>query len=274
MHGAMTMEGLDTDCKTVTVMPAHPENGREIRGAGTHEQRWQEWGMLNNLPRLPLEDLLAPDGRVWVIAPHPDDEVLACGGFLRALSRMGREVRVVAVTDGAASHPQSGMWTPLSLARERARESRRALDRLGLPHVPLLRLGMDDGRITRQANRLLAYLDARLRPADLVLATWVMDGHPDHEAVGAVARDAAMKKGARLLQMPVWMWHWASPADIRVPWNKARRFSLSAGDLQAKSAAVACYNSQLEPDPSTGNPAIVSATALQRLLRREEVFFL
>ena len=35
-----------------------------------------------------------------IIAPHPDDEVLGCGGTIRKLSEMGEEVYVLIVTRG------------------------------------------------------------------------------------------------------------------------------------------------------------------------------
>ena len=39
-------------------------------------------------------------GRVAVIAPHPDDEVLGCGGTIARLAAAGRQVDVVTVTRG------------------------------------------------------------------------------------------------------------------------------------------------------------------------------
>ena len=41
-------------------------------------------------------------GRVVVFAPHPDDEVLGCGGALADLLDRGARLDVVLVTDGAA----------------------------------------------------------------------------------------------------------------------------------------------------------------------------
>ncbi len=43
-----------------------------------------------------------------VVAPHPDDETLGCGVLIAAKRRLGAEVAVVFLTDGAASHPQFG----------------------------------------------------------------------------------------------------------------------------------------------------------------------
>ncbi|TMQ65865.1 MAG: hypothetical protein E6K78_07050, partial [Candidatus Eisenbacteria bacterium] len=43
---------------------------------------------------------LGANDRVMVIAPHPDDESLACAGLLQASARAAARVRVVFLTDG------------------------------------------------------------------------------------------------------------------------------------------------------------------------------
>ncbi|MET0963620.1 MAG: PIG-L deacetylase family protein [Noviherbaspirillum sp.] len=247
--------------------------GREIRGAGTAEASWQSWAGLRNLPSIDLGQLAPPGRRILVLAPHPDDELLGCGGLIRLLAGLGREVQVVAVTDGGASHPGSARWPSALLMQERARESAEALRRLGAPGVPLLRLGLDDGQLTAQMPRLVEMLDQLVAPGDLLVATWRRDGHPDHEAVGAAAACLAGRHGLRLLEMPVWMWHWAEAGDRRVPWERACRLRLDEASHAAKQDAALAYRSQLEPDPSTGRDAIVPASALARVLRNEEVYF-
>ena len=246
---------------------------RRIRGAGTAETDWQSWPGLLAIPLVEAGQLLPAGSRAFVLAPHPDDELLGCGGLVRLLAGMGRDVQVLAVTDGGASHPGSSRWPAELLRRERARESADALRRLGVPDVPLLRLGLDDGQVAAQARRLQSALDLLLRPGDVLIATCRFDGHPDHEAVGEVAAQAASRHRASLVEMPVWMWHWAAPGDARVPWHRACRLRLDQATQQAKADAAQAFRSQLEPDPSTGRDAIVPPTALARVLRDEEIYF-
>ncbi|WP_287171998.1 PIG-L family deacetylase [Mesorhizobium sp.] len=40
-----------------------------------------------------------------IVAPHPDDEMLGCGGVAAKKIASGAKVRLVFVTDGAASRP-------------------------------------------------------------------------------------------------------------------------------------------------------------------------
>jgi len=247
--------------------------GREIRGPGTDELRWQSWDGLRRLPQASAGELVPAGSRALVLAPHPDDELLGCGGLIRQLVALRREVIVLAVTDGAASHPHSTLWPAARLARERPRESLRALRRLGAGSVRVERLGLDDGRIGEQAQRLDAALDRIVLGTDVLVSTWRLDGHPDHEASGRAAAQAAARHGAALLEMPVWMWHWAAAGDTRVPWERACRLGLDDDSHAAKCAAVEAYRSQLSPDPTTGSGPVVAPGALARLMRREEVYF-
>ena len=68
---------------------------------GTAEEAWDEWAGLQHLP--------AADPLDWpsvvIVAAHPDDEVLGAGGTMAMLAAAGARLRLVAVTDGEASHP-------------------------------------------------------------------------------------------------------------------------------------------------------------------------
>ena len=85
-------------------------NSRRIVGEGTPAREWMAWAGLEALPWVEPEALVPEGGRAVIVAPHPDDEVLGTGGLLARLGRLGRELRLVAVTDGTASHPSSSCW--------------------------------------------------------------------------------------------------------------------------------------------------------------------
>jgi hypothetical protein len=50
---------------------------------------------------------LLPNERILIIAPHPDDEVLACGGLIQQALALGDSVWVVYVTAGDGSWPSA-----------------------------------------------------------------------------------------------------------------------------------------------------------------------
>ncbi|OEZ64651.1 1D-myo-inositol 2-acetamido-2-deoxy-alpha-D-glucopyranoside deacetylase [Janthinobacterium sp. HH103] len=249
-------------------------HARRIEGCGTPDHVWQSWPGLNELPAISAHALVPLGARAVIVAPHPDDEILACGGLLQLLAAQGSELLFVAVTDGDASHPGSPLWPQERLRQVRPQESALALQALGLALPAWLRLHLPDGGVAGRTPQLSATLAAQLRPGDIVFTTWRLDGHPDHEACGWACASACSASGATLVEMPVWGWHWAVPGDARVPWHRARRLPLPAPLLQRKRAALRCFASQMQDDPSTGSPAIVAGDALQRLLHAWEVYFL
>jgi LmbE family N-acetylglucosaminyl deacetylase len=256
-----------------TAENAAAEDGdRLIAGQGTPEAVWQAWDGIGRLPSREAGSLVPPGCRVVVLSPHPDDEVLGCGGVLATLAAMDREILVVGVTDGDASHPQSKTWTPQTLAEARRDESAAGLQMLGID-TPSLRLGFDDGTLQLHGDELIAALNKVVQPNDVVFAPWRLDGHPDHEAVGDAASIVCERIGARLIEMPIWMWHWAAPDDARVPWSDALRIGFNPGVRQLKQAAIACHRSQLVADDAAGTPPVLADWALARWMRSFEVFF-
>lgn len=239
-----------------------------ITGVGTPAAHWRDWPALHRLPSF----VLPAAGRVVVVAPHPDDEVLGAGGAMALLARAGVPVELVAVTDGEASHPGSVAVTPAGLAARRVEESAAALGCLGLAGLPVHRLRQPDGAIEEAA--LGAALAARLTSADCCLAPWWGDGHPDHDAVGRAAVDACRRTGARLACYPVWLWHWAVPADPRVPWGQLRRLVLPPPVAAAKGRAITAFTSQLEPlGPAPADAAVLPPHVVARFVAGAEWMF-
>ncbi|MGN8083817.1 MULTISPECIES: PIG-L deacetylase family protein [Variovorax] len=250
-----------------------------IRGEGTTEAEWNGWPGLAQLPSIDARTLVPRGARAVVVAPHPDDEVLSVGGLLAQLNDEGdggdggARVAVIAVTDGTASHPGSTEWPVERLAMQRPRESRLALRRLGLSIEPV-RLGLPDGGLAPLRGTLAARLVSLLRPRDVVFTTWRGDGHPDHEATGQACALAAASAGARLVEVPVWGWHWARPGDARMPWQHAVRLDLDEDAVRRKRAAVQAFASQMRSDASTGAGPVLRATTIARAQRAYEVMFL
>lgn len=245
---------------------------RLIQGEGTPEAVWQSWGLLASCPTMELAPLVPPGSRAVFVAPHPDDEVLAAGGILSTLASWQREILVVAVTDGGASHPHLGADAARGLEALRRRESAEGLRRLGIQGHVEQRLGVPDGGVALQTDALRDHLAAQFRPGDVVFCTWRLDGHPDHEAVGRATAAAAMHRGCKLVEMPVWTWHWARPGDARVPWHRLRSVLLAPDLRIRKRVAIHAHRSQLECGPD-GRPPVLPPWALARLVRSREYYF-
>lgn len=245
---------------------------RFIAGRGTPESQWQPWLAQRGLAAAPVGELLSGLRRAVIVAPHPDDEILGSAAVLRHCTDLAMPCLVVCVTDGGASHPGSTLWPRHRLIRARRQESEQALALLA-PGACVARLDLPDGEVNGHAPRLQAWLERMLEPSDALLCTWREDGHPDHEASGQACAAAASRIGCRLFELPIWAWHWAVPQDPRVPWHRAAAMPLAPEVLALKRQALACFQSQLLPDPSTGKDAILPAWATRRLLRPFEVVF-
>jgi LmbE family N-acetylglucosaminyl deacetylase len=177
--------------------------------------------------------LAPPRGRVAVVAPHPDDESIGCGGVIALHRRQGDEVHLIVVTDGDAGDPERRFPRDGYVERRRE-ECRRAATLLGA--APPVFLGFGDQRL-EHAPRLRAELRRALdavRP-DVVYHPAVAELHPDHHVAGAATLlvTGGLKTVVRSFAYEIW-----APLvpthviDVSPVWD-------------VKHSAVACYASQL-----------------------------
>ncbi len=239
---------------------------RRIFGTGTPEQDWSRWPGWTSGRQLSVSQLLPAGARLVVVAPHPDDETLAAGGLIHDATVAGRQVVIVAVTAGEASHPGSDRWP--GLAAQRRDERAAALAELGVQEPLVYELGVPDGGVLAQLDKVISALRSIVVPSDVLIGPWRFDGHPDHEATAEAVRACA----GIGYEAPIWGWHWAGPDAGHLPLD-GRLLPLSQQAWLAKKRAVGCFTSQLEADPSTGAEPILPEWALPRWLRRTEVFF-
>lgn len=170
--------------------------------------------------------------RVLVIAPHPDDEVLATGGVIQEHLRKGHSVKVILVTCGDGQ--RRGLLLPpkhfLRLGERRYRESLQALQLLGVHEKRIIALGYPDRSLAhlwaeRSQLHISRYTKARAVPyewayrpgapytyeallADLteiltrehpaaIYLPHPRDRHSDHHAVYLFTRAAVHESGLR-----------------------------------------------------------------------------
>jgi LmbE family N-acetylglucosaminyl deacetylase len=239
---------------------------RSIADGGTASATWTAWDQ-----RFPPLEVEACPGLV-LVAPHPDDETLGLGVTAALLSARGVDVQVVSVTDGGAAYPALDTERRSTLEKIRRAELRRATRLLGLAE-PIC-LALPDGEIADHEELLaseLAAIISRFPTGTWCAATWRGDGHPDHEAVGRAAAVAARRTETLFVEYPVWMWHWATPADPAVPWHRARAVPLTFAAVDTKRQAAQCFHSQL--DSTADRPAVLPPFVLQRLMTVGEVVF-
>jgi len=135
---------------------------------------------------IPFEPQDLRGERLLVLAPHPDDEVIGCGGLLALHLREGRKVHVAVATDGA----QAGD------AAQREAESRAALALLGDVTIEFLRF--PDRKLSgeRELDDRISAILREWKP-DLIAVPSPLEIHPDHIALSRafcdlIARDASL----------------------------------------------------------------------------------
>jgi LmbE family N-acetylglucosaminyl deacetylase len=117
--------------------------------------------------------------KVLVLSPHPDDDVIGCGGALLRHARARDEITVVFLTSGELGLKR----LPAAEARTvREAEARAAAEILGVSQVEFLRrpdwgVAYD---VRGAASAMLPLLSSS--PPDLCYCPHALDAHPDHQA--------------------------------------------------------------------------------------------
>ena len=125
--------------------------------------------------------------KVLVLAAHPDDEVVGCGGLVALLADSGAEIDVCFATDGDATTGVDA--TSEQIAGLRRAEAEASCEILGTR--PPRFLHHPDGRLAEHLGVLrsqIRQLVDDLQP-EVVIAPWELDGHADHRAVAAAVPD-------------------------------------------------------------------------------------
>jgi LmbE family N-acetylglucosaminyl deacetylase len=161
------------------------------------------------LPFASLDQLFGRRGLV-VVAPHPDDESLGCGGLVATAVAERRPIRIVIVSDGTGSHPNSRTWPAPRLRDLREAEARQAMQELGGDPDHLIFLRLPDRFVPARGAAAETATDAIVRAACSIDAaglfvTWRHDPHGDHQAAFALAHAAQRRlPEVRLYEYSVW----------------------------------------------------------------------
>jgi LmbE family N-acetylglucosaminyl deacetylase len=235
---------------------------------------------------------------ILVFAPHPDDEVIGCGGVIQKALAAGERVRVVFTTSGDG-YPKAASAlfekaAPLltaddfvRLGETRQREAIAAARVLKLDESSLVFLGYPDGsmakepatyqRAAAQADFTSALRDSR---PSRVYVTDGADEHADHRVTYDLVREAAAATGfsGQLLTFIVHSGDLAWPGagalfetrtsnrityPTGVSWPPPIRVSLTGAERETKLRALKCHASQWAVD----------GEYLGRFVKSEEIFW-
>lgn len=124
--------------------------------------------------------------RLLILVAHPDDAEIHGGGLATIYRNLGRPVKIVSVTNGAAGHHE---LAPEKLVPIRKAEAANAGAVIGASYETW---DFPDGSLEPNLKvRSRIIREIREFQPDLVLTHRTCDYHPDHRAVGQCVQDAS-----------------------------------------------------------------------------------
>lgn len=205
---------------------------------------------------------LAYLGKVLVIAPHPDDEILGCGGTMARILAEGGNVEVAIVTKG--QQPQF----PVEMVEGIRAETKAAHKLLGLATTHYLDLPAAalDRMSATELNGALAGLVQGTQP-DTLFLPFIGDIHTDHQLTFLAAMVAARPRHERAprriyayetLSETNWYAPGITPAFI------PNVFIDISETLERKLDAFRCFESQVREFPDERSIEAIRALAIMR----------
>ena len=190
---------------------------------------------------------------VLVVAPHPDDETLGCGGAIALLRAAGCTVQVLVMSDGTLSHPRSIKYPAPRLRALREGETLEALSVLGVKQTETSFFRFQDGSVPSSessefqeaVNRCHKFIQT-LNPKTIFLP-WRFDPHPDHRSTWQLIRAAValLDYLPRVIEYPIWDWD-ATQRGNELDRGHFSGWRLDIGSvLKLKQDAIAAYRSQI-----------------------------
>jgi len=201
-------------------------------------------------------------GRVLVIAPHPDDEVLGCGGVIARHASLGDEVSVLIVTKGV---PEIFPPDQVQLLREEVRAAHQLLrvPRVDFLDFPAPRL---DTVPAQQLADAIAQVMQSISP-EVVYLPHHGDLHADHRSVHHAALVATRPRNGTSIRKLVCYetlseTEWAPPVGDQV--FAPNLFVDISAYLDTKLEAMRSYCSQLRDPPHPRSLRAIEALARLR----------
>lgn len=206
-----------------------------------------------------------------IIAPHADDEVLGCGGFIWKQTNEKKRVDVVVVALGGIHHPH------LSVAatyEQRYRELERSCGILGCQIAGVLFPNMDMRLDTVAMVDLVSKLDEYILAGnyDTVLLPYPSLNH-DHKTVFNAAWSALRphhKQTVKTVALYEYGYVQHQPTHCLSPSGGKIYHPLTKEAYRAKLEALRCYSSQLRPAPSPTSENVVEALAKFRAIECQQ----
>jgi len=168
--------------------------------------------------------------KILIVAPHPDDEALGCGGLISSLVSEGKEVQILFLSSGESAHSACCNVESEVIISIREKSALNAGSVLGIPSSNINFLKLSDGSIPNKynkahedaANKLYQYITAW--DPDSIFCPHPLDIMPDHISSAEIVRSAVDKLTHKptIYYYCIWFWIYA-PIHLfmRLDWNRS-----------------------------------------------------
>jgi len=202
---------------------------------------------------------------VLVVAAHPDDEILGCGGTMTRLAREGHEVRIAILAEGISSryaHREDADQQQLQHLHARAQQ---AANKVGAKELVLCKL--PDNRLDTvpllDVVKTVEDLVARFRP-EIIYTHHPGDLNVDHGVIHRAVLTATRPMTGQSVR-DVYAFEVPSSTEWAFqrlePLFRPNVFVDIADSLETKIAALACYDTETRKFPHPRSPEALRAIA-------------
>ena len=197
---------------------------------------------------------------VLVIAPHPDDEVLGCGGTIARFVNEENEVHIIIVTKGTED------LFPQSLIEEGRNEAKKASEYLGVKNLHFLD-GFPAAKVdtipSYKLNNKIFEIIQEIKPEILFIPNR-KDIHKDHQLVHEAALVASRPNSNKYQPIQIMAYETLSETEWSfVPFIPNVFIDISE-HLDTKINAMKFYKSQLKQFPHTRSIESIKNLAMFR----------
>jgi LmbE family N-acetylglucosaminyl deacetylase len=233
---------------------------------------------------MPDLDLQLLDGEIVIVAPHMDDEALACGGLIAKLPHKDR-VHIIYATDGMKSPAPiipGRDKISLDLGKTRMQESIEAMRLLGVPENNLHFLCLPEAQLKKHISSLRNSLGDKIRriAPKHIFVPFRYDRHPDHLAVNqtivSTLQQSDIVAQPQLIEYFIYYrWRLIPKRDIRKYIKPQFLYKLDISDVASKKRqSLACFLSQTTIYYPWQTRPILTATLLDQECQDPEIFLI
>lgn len=224
--------------------------------------------------------------KIAVLAPHPDDETLGCGGTIAKKISEGFEVFIILVTDGRHAYSKGlgieSNPTPEELSQIRRQEFIKATSTLGVPETNLRFLDFEDGTLSKNEREVeirIRGIMKELQPAEVYFPC-EQDAHPDHQSLNRIVHHELLEIGLNCGAYEYSIMHKyarVGPTLERIAslWKRNMIRVNVSEFLDVKKKAISEFKSEIDAVARTrrgkGNSAL--QREVKHFLRKNEIFY-